>query len=116
MSEAADKFSSLISAAEAGDAMEWNELASAMQEASDSHTELAEQLFIKVVRLNIKIPLAPDSELPNAMSPEEMLKSEAIQALVKWTGPKYRADFGNALAAAESPALVAIIRSQLRNL
>jgi hypothetical protein len=48
------------------------------------------------------------------MSPEEMLKSLAIQALGKWTGLAYLSEMRRVEATASSPVLAGIVRAVIR--
>lgn len=65
----------------------WCDLLTAFQAIADGYLLgfEAERALLNIVRFEGKFCLSGDSEL-HSMSPEEMLKSLAIQALAKWHG------------------------------
>src|SRR5229473_3182447 len=52
-------------------------------------TPEVERLLLAILRFEGELQLDESSELPHGMSPEEMLKSLAVQALGEWTGNHY---------------------------
>jgi hypothetical protein len=50
------------------------------------------------------------------MSPEDMLKSLAVQALAQWTGRAHLAEMQRLQATTTSPALAGIIRAVIQRL
>ena len=65
----------------------WESLLASMRAlVSVPPTTEVEQLLLAVLRFEGELRLDPRSEIPHSMSPEEMLKSLAIQALGGWTG------------------------------
>ena len=71
----------------------------------------AERLLLAVLRFGGQLRLDPSSELPHSMSPEEMLKSMAVQALGHWTGLTYISAMQRVQATAVSPVLSGIVRT-----
>ncbi len=106
----------LTGASETSIRFQWSEINQLMLDITVTHTQTTEAILRLILMFNGKIPLASGSDLPNLMSPEEMLKSLAIQSLINWTGAKYRSDFERVLVSAQSPALIRIIRFHLNNL
>jgi hypothetical protein len=76
-----------VVAAPAAEEYRWESLLAAMRTLVSAPPNLeVEQLLLAVLRFEGEFRLARSSELPHSMSPEEMLKSLAIQALGGWTG------------------------------
>src|SRR6266566_3566721 len=94
----------------------WEALLAAIEAvaSSDSIGWEAERVLLRVVRFEGELRLSEDSESPHSMSPEEMLKSVAIQALAKWTGLTHLLEMERIEATAASPVLAAIVRATIR--
>ena len=71
-------------------------------------------MLLRVVRFEGELRLNEDSEPPHSMSPEEMLKSVAIQALARWTGLTHLLEMQRVEATAASPVLASIVRATIR--
>jgi len=81
---------------------------------SSPHNPEVEQLLLALLRFDGEIRLHPESELPHSMSPEEMLKSLAIQTLARWTGLTYLGEMQRVQATAASPVLAGIVRTVIQ--
>src|SRR5206468_3341953 len=73
-----------------------------------------ERVLLAITRFEGALPLSESSELPHSMSPEDMLKSLAIQALGKWTGLTHLKEMQRVEATTVSPVLRSIIRTTIR--
>lgn len=78
-------------------------------------TPRGEALLLAVLRFDGRLDLDAASEIPHSMSPEDMLKSLAVQALGKWTGQLYAPAMKRLQIKAEanSPALASVIEAVL---
>src|SRR5206468_282358 len=93
----------------------WEDVEAAMwQLTSAPPTPEIEALLVDVLRFEGQIRLADLSELPHSMSAEEMLKSQALQALGKWTGQSHLAEMQSVQATAISPVLSGIARAVIQ--
>lgn len=94
----------------------WEDLLAAIEAVAvgDSLGWDAERVLLRVVRFEGELRLNEDSESPHSMSPEEMLKSVAIQALVRWTGLTHLLEMRRVEATAASPVLASIVRATIR--
>jgi hypothetical protein len=93
----------------------WEDLRAAIEAvaASDSLGWEAERVLLRVVRFEGELRLSEESELPHSMSPEEMLKSVAIQTLVRRTGLTHLRELQRVEATAASPVLASIVRATI---
>ncbi len=95
-----------------GEEVRWEDLEAALWEvASSPPTPEGEQLLLDIIRFEGRIRLSPTSELPHSLSPEDMLKSLAIQALTRWTALTYLLEIRRTRAVATSPMLTAVARA-----
>jgi hypothetical protein len=94
----------------------WDELLDAIEAiaAGESFGWEAERALLRVVRFEGELCLSEDSEPTHSMSPEEMLKSVAIQTLAKRTGLTHLLDMQRVEATAASPVLASIVRATIR--
>ena len=94
----------------------WEDLLAAIEAVAvgDSLGWDAERVLLRVVRFEGELRLNEDSEPPHSMSPEEMLKSVAIQALARWTGLTHLLEMRRVEATAASPVLASIVRATIR--
>ncbi len=74
----------------------------------------AERVMLSVLRFDGRLRLSELSELPHSMSPEDMLKSFAIQWLARETGLTHLLEMQRVEATAVSPVLAAIVRATIR--
>jgi hypothetical protein len=104
----------ILGCASAAEEHRWEDVEAAMwQLTSAPPTPEVEGVLVGVLRFEGQIRLAPSSELPHSMSPEEMLKSLAIQALGRWTGLTYLREMQRVQATAASPVLSGIARAMI---
>jgi len=95
----------------------WEDLHAAMREViSVELSPDAEHLLLAMLRFDGRIRFEASSEIPHSMPPEDMLKSLAVQALAKWTGPRYVLAMRRLQAQAISPALASVIRTVIQRL
>jgi hypothetical protein len=93
----------------------WQDLFAAMVSVTSSApTSHVERLLLDILRFDGKLQLTPNSEMPHSMTPEEMLKSLALQALGRWTGLTYLREMQRVQATAVSPALVSTARAVIQ--
>jgi hypothetical protein len=98
----------------AGPPPRWEEVLRDMAEATYSKpTPEAERLMLHVLRFQGELRLQIDemSETPHGMTPEEMIKSLAVQTLGEWRGSYYRPTFRRMAATVTSASLVSIIEA-----
>ena len=93
----------------------WDDLLAAIETVagSDSLGWEAESVLLRVLRFEGELELSDDSEHPHSMSPEEMLKSVAIQTLAKRTGLTHLLEMQRIEATAASPVLASIVRATI---
>lgn len=77
-------------------------------------TPKAEKLMLGLLRFEGELRLTESSELPHSMSPEDMLKSFAVQWLSKKTGLTHLPEMQRVEATAQSPVLASIVRSAIK--
>jgi hypothetical protein len=93
----------------------WQDIYSAMCEVASSRlTPEVESLLLEVVRFEGRIRLAPRSDLPSSMSPEDMLKSLSLQALAKRAGRVWLPTMRRVRATTHSPALASVLSALIR--
>ncbi|MCI0464977.1 MAG: hypothetical protein L0Z62_49275 [Gemmataceae bacterium] len=93
----------------------WEDIEDAMwQLIAVPPTPEVEKVLLSLLRFEGQLHLTPSSEIPHSMSPEEMLKSLAIQALGKWTGLTYLLEMERVQATASSPVLSGIACAVIR--
>ncbi len=71
-----------------------------------------EQLLLDILRFDGQLHLIINDELPHSLTPEDMLKSLAVQGLVKWTELTHRHVLER-LEKTASPMLASLIRNAL---
>jgi len=94
----------------------WREIVAAMADMTKKQTPQAEEFLVKLLESEEVIRLAPDSDIPGVMPPEDMLKSLAIQALSRWTGRKYVRAFERVYMTTKSPILAGIAKLHVEKL
>jgi hypothetical protein len=93
----------------------WNELLVAIR--SVVAVPLAwegERTLLALLRFGGRIPLTASSEVPHSMSPENMLKSLAVQGLGKWTGLTHLLEMQRLQATTTSPGLASVVRAVIQ--
>ena len=88
----------------------WQDIVAAMMEIVETPTLRAEELLVSLLEMEGRIRLAPESDIPGVMPPEDTLKSIAIETLSKWTGRKYLKAFETLCDRAESPGISTLAR------
>ena len=73
-----------------------------------------ERLLLDIIRHHGRLRLARTEELPHRMSPEEMIKSLAVQALARWTRLTHQIELKRLELTAASPALQGVIRAVIQ--
>jgi len=94
----------------------WQEIVTALADITETQTKEAEDTLVNLLEFEGPIRLAPDSDIPGVMSPEDMLKSLAIQVLSKWTGRKHLKAFSKIYATTQSPTLSGIAKVHIERL
>jgi len=94
----------------------WQNIMVSMRIIGKTHTEETEQLLADLLESEDHIKLSPTSDIPGAMSPEDMLKSLAIQILSEWTGQKYVKIFKKICSSTQSPVLAERIKVYIQRL
>lgn len=73
-----------------------------------------ERLLLEVIHHNGSLCFNRTDELPHSLSPEEMLKSLAVQALARWTRLTYLTELRRLEIIAQSSALKDVIRAVIQ--
>lgn len=73
-----------------------------------------ERLLLDVIHYNGSLHLTKTEELPHSMSPDEMLKSLAVQGLARWTRLTYLTELRRLELTAASSALQDVIRAVIQ--
>lgn len=76
--------------ATSGRAERWDLLRAALRHVTAAHSAESEKQLRGLLSRDFRIRLKAGSSAPHAMSPEDMLRSEAIQALARWDRRKHR--------------------------
>ena len=74
-----------------------------------------ERLLLELLRHNGRLRLVANDELPHSLTPEDMLKSLAVQALGKWTRLTYLTEMQRLELLASSPELATIVRTVIED-
>lgn len=74
-----------------------------------------ENLLLRILRSEEELNLDNGFDMPHRMSPENMLKSMAVQALGRWTGATYLPTMKRLEATARSASLACAIRAVIRD-
>jgi hypothetical protein len=91
---------------------QWNEVLGELLFATYSPlTPEVERLLLAILRFEGELVLDETSDGPHSMTPEEMLKSVAAQALGQWTGARYLMTLRRIEAASLSASLVSILQA-----
>jgi hypothetical protein len=90
----------------------WQDLFAAMISVSSGPLDPdAENTLLRILRFDGRMPLSASSDMPHSMMPVEMLKSLALQALGRCTGPTYLRLMERIQATAASPALASTAKA-----
>jgi hypothetical protein len=100
--------------AQAGKEPRWNDVrAELLSVASCPLRPEVERLLLDILKFEGELQLDESSEMPHRMSPENMLKSLAVQALARWTGAHYLPTLRR-IEATAPPALSTVIRAVIQ--
>lgn len=94
----------------------WQNIIVSMRTIGKTHTEETEQLLVDLLESEDHIKLSPASDIPGALSPEDTLKSLAIQILSEWTGQKYVKIFKKICSSTQSHVLAERIKIFIQKL
>ena len=75
-----------------------------------------ERLLLAILRFQGELQLDEESEMPHRMSPENMLKSLAVQSLGRWTGATYLMTMQQVQATVRSAPLASVIGATIQRL
>lgn len=73
-----------------------------------------ERILLEIMRFDGRINLTSDSSVPHSLSPEDMLKSLAAQALGRWTGLTHIYELQRLEVTTASPVLASILGGVIR--
>ena len=94
---------------------QWEDILAAVEIVmAEPFTPRTEKLILAILRFTGELHLSESSELPHSMSPEDMLKSFAIQWLEKETRFTHLSELQRVEAMAQSPALASVVRAAIR--
>lgn len=100
-----------------GGACAWEDLLAAVQEVTSAGlTQEAEGLLARALRFEGRLRLTPTSGRPHRLSPEDMVKSLAIQALGRWGAVAHLPEIEWIEATARSPGLASVARATAQRL
>jgi hypothetical protein len=95
----------------------WDDLLSAMQEVTSSEPSgEVESVLLAALRFEGRFNLTATSSRPHRLSPEDMVKSLAIQAFGKWGCTPYLAEIQRIESTARSPGLASVARATVQRL
>jgi tetratricopeptide (TPR) repeat protein len=95
----------------------WEDLLAAMQEVTSAgRTPEVEDLLVAALRFEGRFRLTPTSGRPHRLSPEDMVKSLAIQALGRWGAVDHIPEIERIESTARSPGLASVARSTIQRL
>jgi hypothetical protein len=104
-----------MSAQATGGEPTWSDLIAELVPAiSRPLTWETEELLLEVLRFEGRLRLTVSADLPHSMPPEDMLKSLAVQALVKWAGLSYTQEIERVQATTQSSSLSSLIRDVIQ--
>ncbi len=93
----------------------WQDLLGDFLSATSSPlTPEVERILLAILSSDGELQLNEESEMPHNMSPENMLKSLAVQALGRWTGATYLPTMQHVQATAP-PSLACVVRGVIQN-
>ena len=95
----------------------WEDLLAAVQEVTSAGlTPEVEDLLVAALRFEGRFSLTPTSGRPHRLSPEDMVKSLAIQALGRWGAADHIPEIERIESTARSPGLASVARSTIQRL
>jgi hypothetical protein len=103
----------LAGAAPGGRAYNWQQVLGALQAVGEQQCNESEAVLRKVAVYEGDYLLDEGAGLPHAMSPEDLLRSLAVQTLAAWDLERHRDVITRAAELAESDNLAALARRYL---
>lgn len=95
----------------------WEELLAAVQEVTSAGlTREVERLLVAALRFEGRFRLTSTSGRPHRLSPEDMVKSLAIQALGRWGAAAHLPEIERIESTARSPGLASVARATAQRL
>jgi tetratricopeptide (TPR) repeat protein len=95
----------------------WEDLLGAVHEVTSAPlTQEVEGLLVAALRFEGRFRLTPTSGRPHRLSPEDMVKSLAIQALGRWGAADHLAEIERIESTARSPGLASVARATAQQL
>jgi len=101
----------LLRGALRGRAENWERLRAALRQVTAAPSRQSESVLRALLGRDFQVRLETGSEAPHAMSAEDMLRSEAIQALSRWNRSRHRDVIAGAGRRSSSPLLAEIARA-----
>ena len=99
------------------DAYPWEDLLAAVQEVTlSAPTREVESVLLAALRFEGRFRLTPKSGRPHRLSPEDMVKSLAIQALGKWSSVAHLTEIERIESTTRSPGLASVARASAERL
>jgi len=98
------------------EAYQWEDILGAAEIVfAEPFSRDTERVMLAILRLDRRITLAASSELPHSMTPEDALKSVAVQWLARETGLTHLTEMQRVEATAVSPVLASTVRATIRD-
>lgn len=93
---------------------DWRHIAAALRELTEDEQPSSDtvELVRQLARLDRDVEVH-DSTAPHAMSPTDMIRSHAVQALARWDASAHRDEIENVADTGSSDLLRAIARTHL---
>ena len=92
---------------------DWEEVRAAIHHVAATRVPESEDVLRRLLTTDFTVRLSEKSSAPHALSPEDMLRSVAIQALGTWNRRRHRDVIARVARTSHSDLLVAIARSHL---
>lgn len=94
----------------------WQQVSDALSRITAEQSEEGEKVLVEILQIEGRILLSPVSEVPSVMSPRDMMKLQAIENLVKWTGNRYQTLIKQVYDSTTSDVLRSVARAALKEL
>jgi hypothetical protein len=102
---------------QAGEPYSWEDLLTAVQQVSSAApSPQVENLLSAALRFEGRLRLTPTSGRPHRLSPEDMVKSLAIQTLGRWGLAAHLPEIERIESTARSPGLASVARATAQRL
>jgi hypothetical protein len=93
---------------------DWVELRAAMTAVTARPSKQSESVLRALLRPEFTVRLHEGAESPHAMSPADMLRSHAVQALARWNRTRHRDVIRRVARTTTSDLLAAVVRASLK--